>query len=104
MNAYLYNSSFSSDKTAVDLSKAENIKIGMSKDDVLAIMGKPHAKALCPTQMYDLKDNCAKAKEVRGWMAYELRHANKVVENKKLFVMIDENNKVIEFKASDVNN
>jgi hypothetical protein len=104
LNGYLYVSSFISDKTRVDFSKVANIKIGIStKDEVLSLLGKPYAKAFCPTQLEYFKDECTKAKEVWGWLMFKLGYASKVVEKKYVIIMFGENGKVVDFKAADVN-
>jgi len=69
LNAYLYMSSFDSDKTQLDLPKVDQIKIGISsKNDLLSLLGKPSGKALCPSVWGEFKDRCAKASEVWAWM------------------------------------
>ncbi len=103
LNAYMYGSSFSSDKTRADISKLDNIKIGIStRDDVLSLLGKPYAKAYCPSQLADFKDNCTKAKEVWEWIAFELGYANKVIEKEYAIIMFEENGKVVDLKAGDI--
>lgn len=102
LNAYMYASSFKSDKTRVDISKVDSIKIGIStRDDVLSLLGKPYAKAYCPSQLVDFKDNCTKAKEVWEWLAFELGYADKVIKKKYTIIMFEENGKVVDFKAAD---
>lgn len=101
LNAYLYASSFNSDKTSVDISKVDNIKIGISaKDDVLTFLGSPHGKAICPSQLQEFKDNCAKAQEVWEWMMFKLGHTGTVAEKKFIIIMFDQNGKAVDLKTS----
>lgn len=101
LNAYIYASSFNSDKTNVDISKVDNIKIGIStKDDVLTFLGNPYGKAFCPSQLQDFKDNCAKAQEVWEWIMFKLGHTGIIAEKKFIIIMFDQNGKVVDLKTS----
>ena len=72
LNAYEYISSFDHDKTTItaDHAQLEKIQRGIStKKDVLAIMGEPHGKGLCPSMLSSFEDKCAKGIEVWAWGA-----------------------------------
>ncbi len=100
LNGYIYASSIKNDKTRIDISKVDKIQVGTStKNDVLTLLGRPYGKAHCPTQLNDFKDGCGRAKEVWGWMMFDV---GKVIYNKKFaMVMFDENGKVIDIKATE---
>jgi len=71
LNAYYYWSSFEADKTKVDLKNMDKLKAGvgkLTKDDVVALAGKPNAKGYCPSTLSDFKDRCAKNTEIWGWL------------------------------------
>jgi hypothetical protein len=71
LNAYYFWSTFDKDKTKVDMAGVEKLKAGvgkLTKDEVMALAGKPNAKGLCPTVLTDLKDKCPKNTEVWGWL------------------------------------
>jgi hypothetical protein len=70
LNGYYYWSSFNADKTKVNLQNIDTLKMGMgklTKNEVIALIGKPEGKALCPTMIRDFKDECSKNTEVWGW-------------------------------------
>ena len=103
LNGYMYASSFADDKTVVNISKVENVKIGVStRDDVISVLGKPYGKAFCPSQLSDFKDNCTKPKEVWEWFMFQHGYANKLVEKQYVLVMFGEDGKVVDVKAEDV--
>jgi len=103
LNGYMYVSSFTEDKTVVDISKVENVKIGVStKEDVISVLGKPYGKVFCPSQLPDFKDNCTKPKEVWEWFMFQHGFANRLVEKKYVLVMFGEDGKVIDLKAADL--
>jgi len=70
LNGYFSWSSFSKDKSHFDSSAEAKLKTGVgkfTKDDVLALLGQPEGKALCPSIINDFKDKCEKNTEVWGW-------------------------------------
>lgn len=70
LNGYFLWSSFNEDKTKVDMNNVDKLKSGvgkLTKGDVLNMVGKPNAKAFCPTMIYELKEDCATNTEVWGW-------------------------------------
>jgi outer membrane protein assembly factor BamE (lipoprotein component of BamABCDE complex) len=87
----------------VDISKVDNVKIGLStRDDVISVLGKPYGKAFCPSQLADFKDSCTKAKEVWGWVTFQHGVGNKFVERKYVLIMFGEDGKVVDVKAADL--
>lgn len=105
LNAYIYASSFDSGKTRIDLSKASQIKVGVStKIDLLTSLGKPYGKALCPSLLRDFKDRCAKSKEVWSWIEVNKTPTFGNIDPlyiKSLFVMFDADGKVIDLESND---
>jgi hypothetical protein len=103
LNAYLYTSSFDTDRTQIDLSKVDRIKIGASsKNDLLPLLGKPSGKALCPSVWGEFKDKCAKASEVWAWMKIDKTGSVLRIDNrgsKSLFVAFDPAGLVVDLKA-----
>jgi hypothetical protein len=104
LNAYLYSSSFDPDKTRIDLTKVDRIKIGLStENDLLSLLGKPSGKALCPSALGEYKDKCAKDSEVWAWM--EIGKSGTVFQHsyirpsKLLFVVFDPASLVVDLKA-----
>jgi len=70
LNAYDYLSTFNQDRTKVSFNEIEKIKIAQStKSDVLNILGEPTGKALCPTTLYSIKDECESDGEIWVWRA-----------------------------------
>lgn len=70
LNGYYYWSSFHDDKTTVNVTNVNAIKMGfgkMTKEEVLQLLGKPYGKALCPSEITNFKDACEKNTEVWGW-------------------------------------
>jgi len=70
LNGYCLWSSFNKDKTKFDMKNVDNVKAGVGKlteRDVLNILGKPNAKAFCPTTIEELKEDCSTNTEVWGW-------------------------------------
>ena len=103
LNGYMYVSSFAEDKTVVDISKVENVKIGVStRDDVISALGKPNGKVFCPSQLPDFKDNCTKPKEVWEWFTFQHEFRNRLAEKKYVLVMFGEDGKVVDVKAADL--
>ncbi len=103
LNAYDYASSFDEDKTRIDLTGVAKLKIGVStKGDVFSALGRPHGKALCPTEIENFKDKCDRAAEIWGWGEYEKYHT-RVKEKRpkvtKVFVMFDKEGKVMDLKT-----
>jgi len=106
LNAYDYASSFDEDKTRIDLTNVKKVKIGVStKEDVLIALGKPHGKALCPTEIENFKDKCGKAPEIWGWGEYQkyyTKTAQKRPKVTEVFVMFDKEGKVMDLKTYDI--
>lgn len=106
LNAYDYASSFDEDKTRVDLANVSKITIGVStKEEVLIALGKPHGKALCPSEVAIFKDKCDRATEIWGWGEYE-KYYTRVKEKRpkvtEVFVMFDNEGKVSGLKTYDI--
>ena len=105
LNSFVYASSFDIDKTRVDLSKINQIKIGVStKNELLTVMGKPYGKALCPSLLRDFKDRCANANEVWTWVEFDKTQSFGNIDpldSKALFVMFDDGGKVTDLEATD---
>jgi hypothetical protein len=104
LNAYIYASSFDEDKTQIDLTKVDQIKIGTSsKNDIFTLLGKPYGKAICPSVLVDFKDNCAKATEIWAWLKFDKTGSiagNDPRGRKSLFIMFDASGRVIDIKAT----
>ncbi|HAM51890.1 MAG TPA: hypothetical protein DCP92_14830 [Nitrospiraceae bacterium] len=106
LNAYDYASSFDDDKTRIDLTNVSKVKIGVStKEDVLIALGKPHGKALCPTEITGFKDKCDRVSETWGWGQYE-RYYTRIKQKRpkvtEVFVMFDKEGKVADLKTYDI--
>ncbi|HXY55225.1 MAG TPA: hypothetical protein VEM40_11215 [Nitrospirota bacterium] len=103
LNAYDYASSFDEDKTHIDLAAVNKIKIGVStKEDVLIALGKPHGKALCPSEIAIFMDKCDKAIEIWGWGEYEKNYTRVKEKRSKVtevFVMFDKEGTVRDLKT-----
>jgi hypothetical protein len=103
LNGYVYLSNFSDDKTDVNISKIDAVKIGVStKDDVVSLLGKPNGKAFCPSHLAGFKDNCSKTKEVWGWLMFKTGYAYKLVEKKYVILMFGEDGKLVDLRAADL--
>jgi hypothetical protein len=95
LNGYLYWSSVDEDKTRVELSNIDKIKIGTStKDDLLTLMGKPHGKMLCPTTFENIKVKCDKATEIWFWNEIEKDYV------RQIRVSFDKDGRVIDLDAT----
>jgi hypothetical protein len=68
LNAYFHISTFPEDSTIYDRSLNTSLDMkGFSKSEVLAKMGSPLGKALCPCTMMPFQKSCNKAMEVWTW-------------------------------------
>lgn len=69
LNAWIYISGFDEDRTVVDLALTDKIQKGIHRqNEVQALLGKPHGKAVCPSLLVDYKDRC-KGVEIWAWGA-----------------------------------
>ena len=67
LNAWIHGSTFADDHTDADRSLVAKIRKGVDgKQDVQALLGKPHGKARCPSLLADYKDRC-KDSEIWAW-------------------------------------
>jgi hypothetical protein len=105
LNGYFLWSSFNTDKTEVNVDKLDKLENGvgkLSKLDVLDMLGKPNAKAFCPTMIDELKENCATNSEVWGWYMHGVSGFDSVVfDSSQIYVWFDASGKVSSVDASE---
>lgn len=106
LNAYLFASSFDEDRTVVDFQQIDRLRAGVGKLDkveVLAMMGKPDGKALCPSTLPDFKERCPKATEIWSWAMADKFDANSplYIETTLLCIMFDANDKISSVEMED---
>ena len=101
LNGYYFWSSFNADKTKVNLQNVDKLKAGfgkLTKDDVMALMGKPDGKAICPSVLEDFKDRCTKNTEVWGWYMTDnvslWTMGPQKVKTEELYVSFDNSGKI----------
>lgn len=109
LNAFIYVSSFSDDRTLTSFDKASQIvKHVTTKDGVLNLLGKPCGKALSPCTLNDYKNRFGSGVEIWTWQAvskivtmaasYGGRHRP---ARKSIFVTFDKNGVVAEVLTSE---
>ena len=105
LNGYFLWSSFNEDKTKVDMKNVDKLKAGvgkLTKGDVLNMVGKPNAKAFCPTMIDVLKEDCAMNTEVWGWyMRSESGADPAIFDLSQIYVWFDSSGKISSVKADD---
>lgn len=105
LNGYFLWSSFDKDKTEVNMKNLDKLEDGvgrLSKEDVLNMLGKPNAKAFCPTMIDELKENCATNSEVWGWYMRGVSGFDSgVFDMSQVFVWFDAFGKVSSVDASE---
>jgi hypothetical protein len=95
LNGYFFTSSFKSDKTQFDLKITDSLKAGighLTQEDVLAAIGKPNGKVMCPTTLSDFKKRCAKGTETWAWLMNEA--SGKSIKTISLYVSFDASGKI----------
>jgi len=96
LNSYEYLSSFDEDKTTVDTSKVQALKDEKADQaQVIAAMGNPEGKALCPSVVEDFKDKCKNGGEIWYWGS--LRKDGGDLQ--EAFVIFGANNRVVDVET-----
>jgi hypothetical protein len=110
LNSYEFVSSFDEDKTKVDLQGIDHLRseIGkLSRNDVIAVLGEPDGKAVCPSIVEDYKDKCQKGVEIWGWFAADkvkFGFSNHVdVKDTNIYVAFDANGKIADVQTEENN-
>ncbi|HSY10418.1 MAG TPA: hypothetical protein VK840_05835 [Candidatus Dormibacteraeota bacterium] len=106
LNGYFCWSSFKQDKSRFDPKAVDKLKAGTGKltnSDVLALVGKPDGKALCPSTIVDFKERCAKNTEVWGWYMKDNISVwdPENIKITELFVSFDANSKVSDVESEE---
>jgi hypothetical protein len=108
LNGYEFVSSFDEDKTKVNFQSADRLRAGINKlsqSDVIAALGEPNGKALCPSTLSDYKDRCAKGAEIWGWfMTEKLRYGfshSVDVKSTDVYVVFNAAGKVVDVQTEE---
>lgn len=109
LNGYYWWSSFKQDKTIVNQDNFGKLQAGigkLTKADVLALAGKPNAKAHCPTLIAEFKEDCDKNTEVWGWYMQEQVAVGvaKTPKSLELTVAFDADGKVSSVETTELDN
>jgi len=98
LNAYVYVSGFSEDKTTVDRALVNEVKAGQAKEEVLRKLGKPSGKALSPCLLVDYKDKFKTGSEIWSWQTVNklATLGSNPTEQTSVYVVFDAGGKVVE--------
>jgi len=67
LNSFIYLSSYPEDATKARWIHLNSIKKGITKDDILSLLGKPCGRSLCPSKMDEFEGICDKGTEIWYW-------------------------------------
>ena len=106
LNAFIYSSSFTEDKTKAEGGDVETLKAGIGRlgqSDALAALGKPHGRALCPSMLQDYKDRCGKGAEIWAWVTMETiaTLGGKGAKTRSIFVSFDASGKISDVQTEE---
>lgn len=104
LNGFFYVDAFKDSKTTIDLSKADQIKVGItSQTDLITIFGEPHGEINLPTALAELDYAEENFSRVWIWSEDNLEHELYDTKNrtKSLMVFFDSNGNIVELEAAN---
>lgn len=103
LNAYIRASSFDKEQRMIDPDKVVQLRAAVGRDtkkEVLAALGTPDGKALCPTKIHDFKEQCDKAVEVWVWLKWDRFDTRKPANSdSSVYVLFGNDGKVVDVQS-----
>ena len=106
LNGYSYISNFSEEGAELDEEMYKKISVGVSKDSIVKILGKPTGKSFCPSYLTYFNEICEDSnncKEIWLWsnISSPIFLDLRMMITEQLFIMFDNNGLVINIKRTN---